>query len=66
MNMSTTQVPDLLTVAEVAEIFRLSDETIHRKCRAGQLPFVPVLGVKRFRRDVIEAIARGEQPAAAA
>lgn len=64
--MSTTQTPDLLTVSEVAEILRFSDETIHRKCRTGELPFVPVLGSKRFKREVIEAIMNGESPARAA
>lgn len=57
--------PDLLTVAEVAARLRFSDETIHRKARMGELPYVPVLGSKRFRREVIEAIERGEDPASA-
>lgn len=57
--MSDEQLPELLTVAEVAEKLRLSDETVHRWARAGKLPFVDVLGVKRFRREVIEAIMQG-------
>lgn len=61
-----TQVPELLTVAEVAERLRLSDETIHRWARKGKLPYVDVLGVKRFRTADIEAILRGETPASAA
>lgn len=60
------QLPDLLTVAEVAEALRLSDETIHRWARQGRLPYVDVLGVKRFRRDQIEAIVSGEQSGSAA
>lgn len=56
----TAQEPKLLTVGEVAERFRLTDETIHRWAREGRLPFVDVLGVKRFRREVIEAIESGE------
>ncbi len=59
----TDQEPRLLTVAEVAARLRFTDETIHRKCRNGELPFVNVLGVKRFYREDIEAIERGEQPA---
>jgi excisionase family DNA binding protein len=62
----TDREPRLLTVAEVAERFRLSDETIHRWARAGRLPYVDMLGVKRFRREDIEAIERGETPASAA
>lgn len=55
-----------MTVAEVAELLRFSDETIHRKCRTGELPYVPVLGSKRFKREVILAIANGQSVAAAA
>ncbi|AYF30640.1 MerR family DNA-binding transcriptional regulator [Micromonospora tulbaghiae] len=54
------QLPDLMTVAEVAEVLRLSDETIHRWARIGKLPYIDVLGVKRFRRDVIEALIGGQ------
>ena len=50
------QLPELMTVAEVAEALRLSDETIHRWARQGRLEFVDVLGVKRFRRDYIAHI----------
>lgn len=62
----TDQEPRFLTVAEVAKRFRLSDETIHRWARSGRLPFVDVLGVKRFRREDIEAIERGETPVSGA
>jgi len=54
--------PRLLTVAEVAARLRFSDETIHRKCRNGEIPVVWVLGSRRFHREVIEAIERGETP----
>ncbi|HEX6970260.1 MAG TPA: helix-turn-helix domain-containing protein [Micromonosporaceae bacterium] len=55
-----TRLPELLTVAEVAEALRLTDETIHRWCREGRLEFVDVLGVKRFNRDYIASIVAGE------
>jgi excisionase family DNA binding protein len=62
--MSMTQLPDLMTVAEVAEELRVADETIHRWCRNGTIPFISLpSGLKRFRRDDVEAIKRGEQPA---
>ena len=62
------QLPDLMTVAEVAEALRLSDETIHRWCRAGRLEYVDVLGVKRFHRDYITKLveARATDKAGAA
>ncbi len=50
------QLPELLTVAEVADALRLSDETVHRWCRVGKLAYVNILGVKRFRREDIEAM----------
>jgi excisionase family DNA binding protein len=62
----TEAEPKLLTVAEVAKRLRFSDETIHRKARQGELPYVDVLGTKRFRREVIEAIERGDAPVSGA
>lgn len=60
-----TDLPDLMTVAEVAEAFRVSDETIHRWCRSGYLPYIPLpSGLKRFRRNEVEAIL-GQQVGAA-
>ena len=50
------QLPELMTVAEVAERLRLSDETVHRWARDGRIEYVNVLGVKRFRRAYIEAL----------
>jgi len=64
--LGTDKEPRLLTVAEVAARFRLTAETIHRWAREGRLPYVDVLGVKRFKREDIEAIERGETPASAA
>lgn len=64
MFLSMGQLPELLTVAEVAEILRLSDETIHRWSREGRLEHVDVLGVKRFRRDYIEALTAAQPKAA--
>lgn len=63
---SMGQLPELLTVGEVAEVLRLSDETIHRWAREGRIEFVDVLGVKRFRRDYIESILDGRVQAGAA
>lgn len=61
------QLPALLTVAEVAERLRMTDETIHRWARDGKIPFVQLpSGIKRFRREDIEAIERGEYPASVA
>lgn len=48
-----------MTVAEVAEALRLTDETIHRWAREGRIEYVDVLGVKRFRRSYIEDLVKG-------
>jgi len=53
------QLPELMTVAEVAEALRLTDETIHRWAREGRIEYVDVLGVKRFRRSYIEDLVKG-------
>ena len=60
------QLPELMTVAEVAEALRLTDETIHRWCREGRIEYVNVLGVKRFRRDYITGLVEGRAAAGAA
>lgn len=58
------QLPELMTVAEVAEVLRIADETVHRWAREGKLPYVPMpSGLKRFRRADIESLLRGDQPA---
>ena len=49
-------LPQLMTVAEVAEALRLTDETIHRWARNGQLDYVDINGVKRFHRAYIERL----------
>lgn len=49
-----------MTVAEVAEALRLTDETIHRWAREGRIEYVNVLGVKRFKREYIEALVAGQ------
>lgn len=59
------RLPELMTVAEVAEALRLTDETIHRWAREGRIDYVDVLGVKRFKRAYIEGLVHGAEPAEA-
>ncbi len=65
------QESDLLTPDEVAERLRIDVETVQNLARKGVLPSVPLPSsgtgkkvTRRFRREVIEAIARGEDVAA--
>lgn len=60
------QLPELMTPAEVAEVLRLTDETVHRWARIGKLPYINVHGIKRFRRSDVEALLRGETPVSGA
>ena len=61
MFLSMEQLPDLMTVEEVAEQLRVSDETVHRWARLGRLPFIPLggTGPKRFKRQVVNDFAAG-------
>jgi excisionase family DNA binding protein len=60
------KLPELMTVAQVAEALMVSDETIHRWSREGRLPVVrlpggrPGRGLKRFRRADVEALINGD------
>lgn len=55
----------LLTTPEVAATFRVAESTIRRWEESGDLKGItlPGRGMKRFRKDDIEAILRGEKPA---
>lgn len=59
-----------MTPAEVAEAFKVNDETVHRWTREGRLHAIRLpgggkRGLKRFRREDVEAILRGEPEAVA-
>jgi excisionase family DNA binding protein len=56
--MPSDPLPELMTVPEVAEVLRLSDETIHRWAREGRLEHIDINGVKRFHRTYIEGLVR--------
>lgn len=59
--LSMGELPELLTVSEVAKIARVKDVTVYRWARDGRLPHVRMpSGIKRFRRQDVEAMLRGE------
>lgn len=51
---------ELLTVGELAELWRISKRTIQRRITSGEIPAVKIGGQTRIRRDVAAQIARGE------
>ena len=56
----------LLTAEEVAAVVRQDINTIQRWARNGVVPAIKLPGGRwRFRRDVVEAILRGEYASAA-
>ena len=55
---------ELLTPAEVAEMFRVNPKTVTRWARAGKISAIRTLGGhRRFRRDEIEAQLRSQETA---
>jgi hypothetical protein len=46
-------LPPILTPDEVADFLRTCTETVHRMTRTGELPAIPGLRVKRYRREVV-------------
>lgn len=51
----------LLTQTEAARYLRVSRSTVFRMCRDGELTPVYVRGLKRYRREDLERIARGKK-----
>ena len=60
--MSTDEL-ELLTMAEVAEDWQLSDRTVRRRVKSGEIPSVRFGRTVRIRAEVARAVARGETPA---
>ena len=56
----------LLTTSEVADLFRIDVSTVRRWADSGKLRSVGIGREKRFRREDIEAILRGETPVSGA
>lgn len=54
-SVSITDLPDLLTVREVAEILRVSPLTIKRWGKKGKLPAIRInsRGDRRYKKEVI-------------
>lgn len=55
--LSLSNLPDLLTVGEVAEVLRVSPLTIKRWGKKGKLPFIRInsRGDRRYKKEVVFA-----------
>jgi excisionase family DNA binding protein len=51
--MDPSDLPPFLTCEEVATLLRVSPETIRRRARRGELPYVQGLRILRFPRDLV-------------
>lgn len=58
---SKTPMAEVLTMAEVAQILRLSVKTVGEMVRSGELPAMRVGGVWRMRRESLEKWMREQE-----
>jgi excisionase family DNA binding protein len=59
MRTDSTQLADLLTVAEAADLLKISESSVRRLQSDRKIPFVKVRGSVRFvRKDIMSFIAR--------
>jgi len=55
--------PEVMNVEEVADFFRVSNQTVYNMLRAGKLPAVKVGREWRFSREKIKAMVTQKEPA---
>jgi excisionase family DNA binding protein len=61
-NVRKIEAPDLLTPAEVAEVFRVDPKTVTRWAKAGKLTCIRTLGGhRRYRLAEVRALLNGEE-----
>ena len=57
MDANETQAPALLTVAEAARALKVTESTVYRMVRSGEIPAVKVR--RAWRVNLTEFVARG-------
>jgi excisionase family DNA binding protein len=55
-------LPAFLTINDVATLLRVSQETVRRMARRGELPFVRGLRVFRFPREAVLSLLYSNEP----
>ena len=63
VRLSLKNLPDLLTVVEVADILRVSPLTIKRWGKKGKLPFIRInsRGDRRYKKEAVFAVLGMEE-----
>jgi len=56
----TTEYPEILTLQQAAGLLQISERTLHRIVKKGEIPGTQVGGQWRFDRDQLKAMVRGE------
>ena len=55
-----TKYPEILTLQQAAELLQISERTLQRIVKKGEVPGVQVGGQWRFCRDQLKELVRGE------
>jgi len=55
-----SEYPEILTLAQAAALLQVSERTIHRMVKRGEMPGMRIGGQWRFDREQIKALVRGE------
>jgi excisionase family DNA binding protein len=61
-SVTIDSLPDLMTIAEVADLLRVSPLTIKRWGKKGKLPAIRInsRGDRRYKKEVVLAVINGE------
>jgi excisionase family DNA binding protein len=62
INRMELTLPEFLTIDDVANLLRVSQETVRRMARRGELPFVRGLRVYRFPREAVLTLLYSIEP----
>ncbi|MEN8006584.1 MAG: helix-turn-helix domain-containing protein [Candidatus Krumholzibacteriota bacterium] len=54
------ECPEILTLQQAAEMLQISERTIQRMLKAGEIPGTRIGGQWRFDRDQLRSMVRGE------
>lgn len=56
----TSSYPEILTLQQAAELLQVSERTVHRMVKRGELPGARIGGQWRFDRESLKALVRGD------